>query len=196
MEKIIEKTKKMRLFIGSSVDFLPVDEDMAEKLAEYFLYPVKFVEPANIHLTWKFLGDTESTKVDEVVNTIEETVSEASNIAIKFDKFEIWRKRNIPSLLVLTGVDVNRNATRLFQKLDKAFEKLGFPSSNRTFAPHITVARYKIKQKPVPNVVLPDWLKFAETSVEFANLCLFESAFDGKGHIYTPLKTFKLYDYS
>lgn len=192
MEKIIEKPKKMRLFIGSTVDFLPVDDDLTGKLAEYFLCPVKFVEPANIHLTWKFLGDTESTKLDEVVNIIDETASEASNIAIKFDKFEIWRKKNIPSLLVLTGFDPNKNATKLYQKLDKAFEKLGIPSSNRTFAPHITVARYKIKQKPAPKVVLPDWLKFAETSVEFANLCLFESAFDGKGHVYTPLNTFKL----
>lgn len=188
----MEKPKKMRLFIGSSVDFLPVDEDMAGKLAEHFLCPIKFVEPANIHLTWKFLGDTESTKVDEVVNTIEETVSEASNITIKFDKFEIWRKRNIPSLLVLTGIDMNKNATELYQKLDKAFEKLGIPSSSRTFAPHITVARYKIKQKPVPKVVLPDWLKFAEASIEFANLCLFESTFVEKGHVYTPVKTFKL----
>lgn len=187
-----DKTKKIRLFIGSYLDFIPIETTLAEKLREHFFCPIKFVEPDKIHLTWKFIGDIEPEKVDDIISILDDISSKADNVTIHFDKFEIWHKRNIPSLLVLTGKDANGDAEKLHQTLDKKLARLKIPRENRILNPHITVARYKLKQKPVEKLVLPEWLSFDETCIEFTKLCLIKSTFVQHGNVYTPLKSFDL----
>jgi len=187
-----EKSKKIRLFIGSYVEFSIINEENINKLCEYFMCPIKFVEKNNIHLTWKFIGDIEAEKLEEVQAILEETSIKVSDILINFEKFEIWPSGKRPSLLVLTGRDLNGNATKLHQKLDKKFEKLKIAREKRKFLPHITVARFKIKQKPAEKFVLPDWLLFDKISVRFSQLSLFQSTSTDSGSLYTSLKDFSL----
>lgn len=185
-----EKTEKMRLFIGSKVSFSILDEETSAKLCEFYSCPVKFVEKDNIHLTWKFIGGTKAEKLDEIKEINLEAVEKVSDIKIKFEKFEIWPSGKKPSLIVLTGADLNGNATKLYQKLDKKFEKLGIKRENRKFIPHITVARFKIKQKPEEKFVLPEWLSFNTVESVFSKLCIFQSIPTKNGSVYTPVQSF------
>lgn len=187
------KAKKMRLFIGSYAKFSIIKEENINKLHEYFPCPIKFIEKPNIHLTWKFIGEIEAEKLDEIQNIVEEIVEKNFDIRINFDKYEIWPSGKRPSLLVLTGRDLNGDATKLHQKLDKKFEKLKITREKRRFLPHITVARFKIKQRPAEKFVLPEWLSFNELDVKFSELMIFQCNSTENGSIYTPLKSFNLF---
>ena len=187
-----EKAKKIRLFIGSYAGFSIIKEENINKLSEYFPCPIKFIEKPNIHLTWKFIGEIEAEKLDEIQNIVEEVVEKNFDIRINFDKYEIWPSGKRPSLIVLTGRDLNGNATKLHQKLDKKFEKLKIAREKRRFLPHITVARFKIKQRPAEKFVLPEWLSFNELDVNFLDLSIFQCNSTENGSVYTPLKSFKL----
>ena len=66
--------EKIRAFIA-----IPLPADIQEHLRKIEALlksgtttPVKWVEPANIHLTLKFLGDTDSEKTGEIAATITE----------------------------------------------------------------------------------------------------------------------------
>lgn len=185
-----EKPQKLRLFIGSKVDFSIIDEETSAKLCEYYPCPVKFVGKDNIHLTWKFIGDTEAEKLEEIKEITKESVENISDVQIRFEKFEIWPNGKKPSLIVLTGADLNGNATKLYQKLDKKFEKLKIPREKRNFLPHITVARFKLKQRPSEKFTLPDWLSFNPVETGFSELCIFQSTSTKNGSIYTPVKSY------
>ena len=187
-----EKSKKLRLFIGSCVEFPIVEKDNIAKLCEHFPCPIKFIEKPNIHLTWKFIGEIEAEKLDEVQNIIEEIIEKKFDILINFKKFEIWPSEKRPSLLVLIGKDLNGSATKLHQKLDKKLEKLKITREKRNFLPHITVARFKLKQRPVEKFIIPEWLLFDEINVKFSKLSIFQCTSTEKGSIYTPLKSFDI----
>ena len=187
-----EKIKKIRLFIGTHVEFPIISEENITKLYEYFPCPMKFIEKPNIHLTWKFIGEIENEKLYEIQAIVEEVIEKRFDILINFDKFEIWPSGKRPSLMVLTGKDLNNNATKLYQKLDKKLEKLKIPREKRNFLPHITIARFKIKQRPVEKFVLPEWLLFDAIDVKFSKLSIFHCNATENGNVYTPLKSFDI----
>ena len=46
---------------------------------------LKIVEPENIHITLKFLGDTEETKIDEIESIIKNSVNNVSPFKIQLN---------------------------------------------------------------------------------------------------------------
>lgn len=185
-----DKINKIRLFIGTRAEFPIIKDEYINKLCEHFPCPIKIIEKSNIHLTWKFIGEIDAKKLDKIQSSVEEILIKISDVNINFDKFEIWPSGKRPSLIVLTGRDLNGNATKLHRKLDKKFEKLKIAREKRNFIPHITVARFKIKQKPAEQFILPDWLMFNSTDVIFSDISIFQCNSTKNGSVYTPIKTF------
>ena len=189
-----EHKKNIRLFLGSFVDInkFYAHDGMQEKLKKHFDCPVKFVEKQNIHLTWKFIGEADSVLIPDFTNIIESAASKFFNISINFDKFEIWPNTKFPRQLVITGRDLNGNATDLHEILNTGFQKFGVKEEKRKFNPHITIARFKLKQKPEHPVLLPPWLAFNEAKIDFTDISLIKSFLTPKGSIYEEIKKFTL----
>ncbi|NPA74974.1 MAG: RNA 2',3'-cyclic phosphodiesterase [Euryarchaeota archaeon] len=100
---------------------------------------VKLVEPENVHLTLKFLGEIDKSKLPEIMNGVG---------ACKIPEFQI-RLKGIGFFpnehyvkVVWIGVDDGGSASSLMRCIDTHLVPAGF-KREKSYVPHITVARVK-----------------------------------------------------
>ena len=110
---------------------------------------VKWVEPENMHVTLKFLGDVEEDKVGGVCDVVAEVAGGLEPFG--FDVQGVLpvppRGRQLRMLWVGVQEPTGRLAA-LHEQLDKALASLGFEAEGRRFAPHITLGRIKSAKDP------------------------------------------------
>ena len=110
---------------------------------------VKWVGPGGIHLTLKFLGNIPSKRVVEITKAIEEAAQGISPFHL-----EISGLGAFPSLKqarvfwVGIGGEVDK-LSRLQQNIDSALAALGFTKEERSFVPHLTLARIRQGASPL-----------------------------------------------
>ena len=157
---------------------------------------VKWVAPGGIHLTLKFLGNIPSKRVTEITEAMEEAAQGISPFHL-----EISGLGAFPSLKqarvfwVGIGGEVDK-LSRLQQGIDSALAVLGFAKEERSFVPHLTLAR--IRQGASP----PERRSFGELvgsttfedkyPVEVEAISLMRSQLTPAGAIYTCLSAIEL----
>ena len=102
---------------------------------------VKWVKPEQIHLTVRFLGDTESDKLEK----IKEVMSDFRFNEFRFtaeDKTGFFPSPAKPSVFYLSCGNTDK-LVELKYYIDTLLEKCGIPAETRKFIPHITIARIK-----------------------------------------------------
>ncbi len=102
---------------------------------------MKLVEIENIHLTWRFFGDTAPDKIDRIHKELESLTFEPFNIHIAgVGSFPNIRRPRVVWIGVSKNVDAVRNLKLL---TDKHLSRLGYPIEKRKFIPHATIARIR-----------------------------------------------------
>lgn len=102
---------------------------------------LKLVEPENLHLTLRFLGEIPRSLLEEVCREI-------SNVKFKPFKLKFRGLGVFPSLsrinVVWIGVSEGEGDVKeVAEKVNFALKKLGLPPDKKGFSPHLTVARVK-----------------------------------------------------
>lgn len=130
----------MRLFIA--IEISPeVRAALAALLKELraIAPQVKWVRPENMHLTLKFLGETDSPKLTAVRAALSAI---RSNAAVTFRFRGLGFFPNAKRARVFwAGMEASANLPALAAEIDQAMHKLGFPLEDRPFTPHLTLAR-------------------------------------------------------
>lgn len=135
---------------------------------------VKWVRPEGIHLTLKFLGEIDETKVEQVITALT-PLSDFPDLALEVKGLGCFPNCERPRVL-WAGVIAPRALSDFAAKIDAALSRLGFPSEKRSFSPHLTLARFG-GGRPQP------WIKSAVREsndriagrFEVSEFCLFES---------------------
>lgn len=103
---------------------------------------LKVVRTDQVHLTLRFLGDTEEGLVPEIVTAIREAVDEVRPFEIR-----IVGTGAFPNLgrinVVWVGIEGANPLARVADDLEASLEPLGFPRERRAWKPHVTLARTK-----------------------------------------------------
>ena len=102
---------------------------------------LKLVEMQNLHLTLRFLGDTEEGRVPDIRAAMEDSVGGASPFELRFRGLGVFPNQNYIKV-VWIGLDGAEPLVRIAQKLDDALGRAGFGREGR-FSPHLTVARVR-----------------------------------------------------
>jgi len=103
---------------------------------------IRWVKPDNIHLTLKFLGDTD----EKIIGSIAEAVKTA---CIGYKKFtlEIKGVGVFPDIraprVLWAGISDNDSLTGLQKSIEDGLVKLGYAVERRRFRPHLTLGRFK-----------------------------------------------------
>ncbi len=122
---------------------------------------VNWVNPGNIHLTLKFLGQTPYEATDEINKVLKEAVVSHSVMELEIKGTGCFPKIESPRLLWL-GVERNIGQLQNFvADLNIKLEKLGLPIDEKEYTPHITLARIKYPPKDTPDIT-----NFMNTSYE------------------------------
>lgn len=153
--------------------------------------PVKFVEPENLHLTFKFFGDIIEEKVNEIIALTNDKVK-------KYNPFELSMRGLgvFPNLgyirVIWVGLVDPEPFSRMQMDFDEDFVKMGF-KKERSYIPHLTIGRVKgarNKDALVSKIKELENIEIGNMSVD--KLMLKESELTPSGPIYNTLKEFHL----
>jgi 2'-5' RNA ligase len=162
-------------------------------------FPVKWVNPANIHLTLKFLGDVESQRVPEITNALKEAVSEIKPFDLMFEGVGAFPNLESPRVVwVGMGGDV-RSLLTLQGRVDDSLSTLGFSKEKRDFSPHLTLGRVRDRAQSQERRMLGKTLSQISSSSahetgthHVESLNLMRSELTREGAIYSSLASVNL----
>jgi 2'-5' RNA ligase len=131
----------MRLFV--SVDLPDLAGGIADAQGLFGDVPgLRFTDPAGAHVTLKFLGETDESRLSAVREAVGSAVAESG-----VDPFEarLGGLGAFPSedyiTVVWVGVDDDGSMATLHDHLEANTTELGFDSEDHDFTPHVTIAR-------------------------------------------------------
>ncbi|MFC1909901.1 RNA 2',3'-cyclic phosphodiesterase [Chloroflexota bacterium] len=152
---------------------------------------VKWVEPAGIHLTLKFLRSVSASTVDEIVLAMEESVKGVASFRLNNSGLGVFP--NMDRVKVIwVGLKGEINSLDSLQKrLEDNIEQLGFPRESRAFTPHLTLARIREDALPEERQKIGKRILSAsfdeDYDVPVSSMCLIKSQLTPGGAIYTRL---------
>jgi 2'-5' RNA ligase len=152
--------------------------------------PVKWVEPENIHLTLKFLGNVASGRIEEIAQAMTEAVRGTSPFSLEVRELGVFpNPRRVQIVWVGLGGEVEK-LTILKQRIESGLSILGFAPENRRFTPHLTLARLRDRATPQERERLGQLIaetEFAGGSFTVKSVKLMKSQLTREGPIYSQL---------
>ncbi|MBN1526762.1 MAG: RNA 2',3'-cyclic phosphodiesterase [Candidatus Omnitrophica bacterium] len=184
----------MRTFIA--IDISDEIRDALRQVQSHLKYAganVKWVEPHNIHLTLKFLGDIDEKKAEEIKQVLDNIGKSISAFDITIKDIGAFPKMEFPRV-VWVGLDKGtEESKRLAQAVDDGLSKIGFQKEERPFAAHLTVGRVKSPMnKDKLKAKIKDCQSPASSPHRISSVILFQSTLTPSGPIYTKLHEVKL----
>ena len=178
-----------RLFIA--FEFTP-DEvflDFHSKIRSSFTKLDKYniVKPDLMHITLKFLGETEQENINPIIQGIENTVKGISTFEVKTEKIGIFGSRYQPRVLWL-GISKTEPLSQLHKQLQKEMKKLGFRPDFGNFVPHLTLTRInKIDDKHFFWKRIESMPQDFTQQINIKTIILYESILQGHVPVYQKI---------
>ena len=173
--------------------FIAIDVEPTKAIEE-FLWAiresqadVKVVEPENIHVTLRFLGDVEMSQLDGITKMIDKAVTDAEPFDIKLIGSGVFPNRSYVRV-VWIGLDVEPVLEQIVERLEKGLLELGFKPDRRKFSPHLTIGRVRTAWKKEELMKVVDAFHDREFGVKHVtSIRLMQSELTKEGPIYTML---------
>lgn len=127
----------MRMFVA-----IPLPELVCDRLAQIRggLENARWVDPENMHLTLRFLGDIDGREAADVDAELRSVVVPTFEIELT-GLHTFGNSKKINALYV--GVEGPEPLTRLQTKVENSAQRAGLVPEGRKFRPHVTLARFK-----------------------------------------------------
>ena len=188
----------VRCFIAVElpVDLIKQLKDFQEGLKSPGVNPAKWVDPASMHLTLKFLGDVDVQNLAALKDETGVAVRSSRRFHLVTGRTGFFPDHRRPRVFWL-GLEGDIDALVMLHKaIDDAISKLGYARESRPFTAHLTLARLKEESN------INDRGKFARTvqtavfvppcNMEVNSVALMSSRLTPRGAIYTRLAEFAL----
>lgn len=133
----------MRLFVSIDVPAALTDAvaDLQDEFAD--ATGLRAVDPGQVHVTLKFLGEVPASDVDDVTEALRDAVETAgvSPFTARFKGVGAFPSTDYIRVVWL-GVEAGTDEmTRLHEAIEAAMTDRGFDPEDRAFTPHVTIAR-------------------------------------------------------
>ena len=155
-------------------------------------HSLRWVAPENQHFTLRFLGAVEAGRVAELISAGQETALKHHPFLLTISGSGFFPDEKRPRVFwVGTGEGSERLVT-LADELSSALNEGGFPSEDRPFIPHLTVARVKEMMPPEILKKLALWREKDFGFFKVNGFCLMESLLLPTGVVYQKVHSFSL----
>lgn len=145
-----EGTPRWRLFVA-----LPLPGDVQRHLgAVQSAFPgrasraVRWLEPTGIHLTLRFLGDTDPQQVSGISAALSEAASQTAKFWVYLGGPGAFPSLRRPRVLWMGVSGETQRLKRLQARVEGALSKMGIKAEHRPFHPHLTVGRIQRETPP------------------------------------------------
>ena len=187
----------MGVFIAIDIDEV-IKQDLADlqgKLqpgADVKKGDVKWVNPNNMHLTLKFLGEVKDAQAVEVCNVAKDIASQHEHFDIEVETVGYFGDKSAKVLWIGAGRDCD-GLLALQQDLDEQLAQAGWPEENREFAAHLTLCRVRNPQAGFKLAQLADQYKdFKLGTIAADAVTVYQSELTPSGPVYTVLGRYEL----
>jgi len=148
---------------------------------------LKIVQPQNIHITLKFLGDIPANMVDEIHEEMERVTFEPFDVEIRgLGAFPNLRNMRVVWIGMHKGAERLRDVN---SQLESNLRNLGFKPDPKGFSPHLTIARVRTgRNRNQPIRIIEQMAEYEFGVIKARCLRLKRSVLTPKGPIYSVLK--------
>lgn len=158
--------------------------------------PVRWVDPNNIHLTLKFLGDVDVAITGRITLALEEAVRGTPPFNIEASGLGVFPNMNrIQIIWVGLHGDLEKLG-QLQKRIEASLKPLGFPPEGRPFTPHLTIARVRDFARPEERQKLGQLISATSFEDKYRisvnAIHLIKSQLTREGPIYTKISTITL----
>ena len=182
---------KFRGFIAIDIKAYPKLIQFINEIKTTGAY-VKLIELEYIHITLKFLGDTNEDYLNKIEEIMKNSVNDFDPFEIKLKGAGVFPNKNYIKVLWI-GIENSDSIGEIANKIDEKLYSLGFEREKRKFAAHLTVARVKSaknKEELIKLVNKYEDIEFGTLKID--SIKLKKSELTPKGPIYTTLKDVRL----
>ena len=187
--------EKIRTFVAISLT--SILQDHLERLITEMrplAEGVKWVTPQSVHLTLKFLGNLTPAELEKVFTGMKIAQNEfAEPFVIQASGTGCFPAVRRPRVLWvgLTGASMTQLQT-LQNRIELQLKDQGFPLENRSFKPHLTVAR--VRDHRLLGGFMEKYMSydFPVTDLPVTELKVMRSDLRPQGAVYSVQKTYKL----
>ena len=137
---------EFRLFISINLtpELLAALTDLQNQLQRQLApQPLRWARPEGIHLTLKFLGDTDTGRIEDIVRALQQSVEPHQAFELGIGGLGCFPDRRKPRVLWVGVQDPDERLRRLAASVDNAMSGLGWKRENRPYTGHLTLARVK-----------------------------------------------------
>ena len=141
-----------------------------------------------LHLTMRFIGEIDRHRAIDIHAALGAIHHDCFELAAH--RFNSFQKRGKTGA-VWTAVTSHTTLKRLHNKIDQALRRIGIPPDERTFIPHITLARLNRSSGPIDGFI--DFSGgFSTPAFPIEWFGLFESTLAPDGALYSLLERYPL----
>lgn len=155
--------------------------------------PIKWVNPANLHLTLKFLGNVPEEQVGEIKERLADAGKGISSFILKATEIGVFPNEKRPRVLWLGFSEASEQIQKLVGNIEHQLQKSGFKPGGRKFTPHLTIGRIRPHgKKSSISQIIQNEKNVSCDSIGVKCFHLIKSDLKPSGSVYTVLNTFDL----
>lgn len=183
-------TQNIRSFIAC-----PLPENVIESLSaiqeelKKKRFSVRWVNPENIHLTIKFLGDIQQDRVSDLSGCLNETAMQFRQFPVSLKGLGVFPTIRRPGV-IWAGIGGNVEGLMEMQKqVEAVLAEMGFPKEEKKFKAHLTLGRIKERIDPKALLKAFEECEALDAQQDFLldRLVLYRSRLTPGGAIYSQL---------
>ena len=179
----IELPQSVRQRIGSHIDQLKTAVPEANP---------SWSRVENIHLTVKFFGDVEQSRIKQISDAAARAVTGLKPFDVLVTGTGAFPKPNQPRVLWIGLEDPSGLLSELHRRFEDECANQGFEKEGRLFRPHLTIARIRKPEGGRRLAEVNKELGFESMRLTVGELIVFRSELSSKGSKYTALSRHKL----
>lgn len=182
----VELDAGIRSILGRAIDRLCAEEGGED---------VRWVDPDGIHLTLKFLGDVDESRIDVLRRALDRVATAHSALDLPLGDLGCFPSARRPRVFWVGVGDPNNRLETLVENLEDALARVGFEREARPFAAHLTLGRVRrdappSRVAPLASESLLDLTR--EQTIRVAGISLMRSDLEPSGAVYSQLHYAKL----
>ena len=178
----------IRAFIAVEVPDFPAIRDFISELKKTPAR-LKAVEPENLHITLKFLGDIAEEKAAELGDALKSI--DANSFSFELESAGAFPGAKNPKV-IWAGVKEDGSLSSLQRGVEEICASLGFEREKREFSPHLTVGRVKDRNTKGIRPVVERYSEVYFGTVDVKEVKLKKSFLTPQGPIYSDMASVPL----
>jgi 2'-5' RNA ligase len=148
---------------------------------------LKLVDPQNIHMTMRFLGDVPVSRIDSIHESMKKT--DFSAFTCQIHGLGVFPHLGHPRVVWAGIIKGSEELTRIANQLETELRQLGFRPDPKGFSPHLTLARVRTGRNKAELASSIQAMEDYEFGIVKADcLRLKKSLLTPKGPIYSTLR--------